>query len=223
MRIILLGAPGAGKGTQAQFIIEKFGIPQISTGDMLRAAVKAGTPLGLQAKDIMAAGKLVSDDLIIALVKERIAQADCANGFLFDGFPRTIPQAQALLDADVAIDHVLEIAVDDEEIVRRLSGRRVHEGSGRVYHLIYNPPKAEGVDDVTGEPLVQRSDDSEETVRKRLAVYHEQTEPLVGFYRELAQRSPDVAPKCSKVMGVGSMEEIREKVFAALSSTRADG
>ncbi|SHE81927.1 Adenylate kinase [Microbulbifer donghaiensis] len=216
MRIILLGAPGAGKGTQAQFITEKFGIPQISTGDMLRAAVKAGTPLGLQAKDIMAAGKLVSDDLIIALVKERIAESDCANGFLFDGFPRTIPQAQALLDADIAIDHVLEIAVDDEEIVKRLSGRRVHEGSGRVYHMIYNPPKAEGVDDVTGEPLVQRSDDTEETVRNRLAVYHEQTEPLVGFYRELAERSPETAPKYNKVLGIGSMDEIREKVFSAL-------
>ncbi|SDZ87623.1 adenylate kinase [Microbulbifer marinus] len=217
MRIILLGAPGAGKGTQAQFITEKFGIPQISTGDMLRAAVKAGTPLGLQAKDVMAAGKLVSDDLIIALVKERIAEPDCANGFLFDGFPRTIPQAQALLDADVAIDHVLEIAVDDEEIVKRLSGRRVHEGSGRVYHVIYNPPKQEGVDDVTGEPLVQRSDDTEETVRNRLSVYHEQTEPLVGFYRELAERSPESAPKYSKVLGIGSMDEIREKVLAALS------
>ncbi|TLM77615.1 adenylate kinase [Microbulbifer harenosus] len=217
MRIILLGAPGAGKGTQAQFITEKFGIPQISTGDMLRAAVKAGTPLGLQAKDVMAAGKLVSDELIIALVKERIAQADCANGFLFDGFPRTIPQAQALLDADVAIDHVLEIAVDDEEIVKRLSGRRVHEGSGRVYHLVYNPPKNEGVDDVTGEALVQRGDDSEDTVRKRLAVYHEQTEPLVGFYRELGQRAPETAPKYSKVEGVGSMDQIREKVITALS------
>lgn len=217
MRIILLGAPGAGKGTQAQFITEKFGIPQISTGDMLRAAVKAGTPLGLEAKDIMAAGKLVSDDLIIALVKERIAEPDCANGFLFDGFPRTIPQAQALLDADVAIDHVLEISVDDEEIVKRLSGRRVHEGSGRVYHVIYNPPKEEGVDDVTGEPLVQRSDDTEETVRNRLSVYHEQTEPLVGFYRELAERSPESAPKYSKVAGIGSMDDIREKVFAALS------
>lgn len=217
MRIILLGAPGAGKGTQAQFITEKFGIPQISTGDMLRAAVKAGTPLGLQAKDIMAAGKLVSDDLIIALVKERITEPDCANGFLFDGFPRTIPQAQALLDADVSIDHVLEIAVEDEEIVKRLSGRRVHEGSGRVYHVIYNPPKEEGVDDVTGDPLVQRSDDTEETVRNRLSVYHEQTEPLVGFYRELAERSPESAPKYSKVEGVGSMDDIRKKVFAALS------
>ncbi|GAB2517763.1 adenylate kinase [Microbulbifer agarilyticus] len=217
MRIILLGAPGAGKGTQAQFITEKFGIPQISTGDMLRAAVKAGTPLGLEAKDVMAAGKLVSDDLIIALVKERIAQDDCANGFLFDGFPRTIPQAQALLDADVAIDNVLEIAVDDEEIVQRLSGRRVHEGSGRVYHLVYNPPKNEGVDDVTGEALVQRADDTEETVRNRLSIYHEQTEPLVGFYRELAQRAPETAPKCSKVEGVGSMDEIREKVIEALS------
>ncbi|WP_226702605.1 adenylate kinase [Microbulbifer elongatus] len=216
MRIILLGAPGAGKGTQAQFITEKFGIPQISTGDMLRAAVKAGTPLGLQAKDIMAAGKLVSDDLIIALVKERIAEPDCANGFLFDGFPRTIPQAQAMLDAEVSIDHVLEIAVDDEEIVKRLSGRRVHEGSGRVYHLVYNPPKSEGVDDVTGEALVQRADDSEETVRNRLSVYHEQTEPLVGFYRELEQREPEAAPKYSKVEGVGSMDDIRAKVLEAL-------
>ncbi|WP_308366932.1 MULTISPECIES: adenylate kinase [unclassified Microbulbifer] len=219
MRIILLGAPGAGKGTQARFITEKFGIPQISTGDMLRTAVKEGTPLGQQAKDIMAAGKLVSDDLIIALVKDRIAQPDCANGFLFDGFPRTIPQAQALLDADVVIDYVLEIAVDDEEIVKRLSGRRVHEGSGRVYHVEYNPPKEEGKDDVTGEPLVQRGDDSEETVRKRLAVYHEQTEPLVGFYRELAERSPETAPTYRKVMGVGSMDDIREKVLEALSGS----
>ncbi|MBB3060307.1 adenylate kinase [Microbulbifer rhizosphaerae] len=217
MRIILLGAPGAGKGTQARFITEKFDIPQISTGDMLRAAVKEGTPLGLQAKDIMAAGKLVSDDLIIALVKDRIAQPDCANGFLFDGFPRTIPQAQALLDADVVIDYVLEIAVDDEEIVKRLSGRRVHEGSGRVYHVEYNPPKEEGKDDVTGEPLVQRGDDSEETVRKRLAVYHEQTEPLVGFYCELAERSPETAPVYRKVMGVGSMDDIREKILTALT------
>ncbi|WP_444941157.1 adenylate kinase [Microbulbifer sp. ZKSA004] len=217
MRIILLGAPGAGKGTQAQFITEKFGIPQISTGDMLRAAVKAGTPLGLQAKDVMDAGKLVSDDLIIALVKERIAQEDCAKGFLFDGFPRTIPQAEALLEADVHIDHVLEIAVDDEEIVKRLSGRRVHENSGRVYHIVYNPPKAEGVDDVTGEALIQRTDDTEETVRNRLAVYHEQTAPLVGFYRELEVRSPEAAPKYSKVMGVGGMDEIREKVLEALS------
>jgi adenylate kinase len=217
MRIILLGAPGAGKGTQAQFITEKFGIPQISTGDMLRAAVKEGSPLGLEAKDIMAAGKLVSDDLIIALVKERIAQPDCANGFLFDGFPRTIPQAQALLDADVPIDHVLEIAVDDEEIVKRLSGRRVHEGSGRVYHVIYNPPKEEGKDDVTGEPLVQRTDDTEETVRNRLKVYHEQTAPLVGFYGELAERMPDAAPKYSKVEGVGSMDDIRQKVMDALT------
>ncbi|WP_445354697.1 adenylate kinase [Microbulbifer sp. EKSA008] len=217
MRIILLGAPGAGKGTQAQFITEKFGIPQISTGDMLRAAVKAGTPLGLQAKDVMDAGKLVSDDLIIALVKERIAQEDCAKGFLFDGFPRTIPQAEALLEADVHIDNVLEIAVDDEEIVKRLSGRRVHENSGRVYHIVYNPPKAEGVDDVTGEALIQRTDDTEETVRNRLAVYHEQTAPLVGFYRELEARSPEAAPKYSKVMGVGGMDEIREKVLEALS------
>ncbi|MEW5248203.1 adenylate kinase [Microbulbifer discodermiae] len=217
MRIILLGAPGAGKGTQARFITEKFAIPQISTGDMLRAAVREGTPLGLQAKDVMAAGKLVSDDLIIALVKERIAQQDCANGFLFDGFPRTIPQAQALLDADVAIDHVLELEVDDEEIVKRLSGRRVHEDSGRVYHIAYNPPKQEGLDDVTGEPLVQRNDDCEETVRSRLSVYHEQTEPLVGFYRELTQRQPETAPKYSKVVGIGSVDEICQQVSSALT------
>ncbi|WP_299944824.1 adenylate kinase [uncultured Microbulbifer sp.] len=216
MRIILLGPPGAGKGTQAQFIVEKFDIPQISTGDMLRAAEKAATPLGLQAKDIMAAGKLVSDDLIIALVKARIAETDCEGGFLFDGFPRTIPQAQALLDADIPIDHVVEIALDDEEIVKRISGRRIHEGSGRVYHIVYNPPRHEGADDVTGEALIQRSDDSEETVRKRLAVYHEQTAPLVGFYRELVARSPETAPKYTKIAGVGSMQEIRGKLLEAL-------
>ncbi|MDP5208725.1 adenylate kinase [Microbulbifer sp. 2205BS26-8] len=216
MRIILLGPPGAGKGTQAQFIVEKFDIPQISTGDMLRAAEKSATPLGLQAKNIMAAGQLVSDDLIIALVKERIAKADCAGGFLFDGFPRTIPQAQALLDADIPIDHVVEIAVDDEEIVKRLSGRRIHEGSGRVYHIIYNRPRREGLDDMTGEALIQRNDDSEETVRKRLAVYREQTAPLVGFYRELEARSPETAPRYTKISGVGSMEEIRGKLLEAL-------
>lgn len=214
MRIILLGAPGAGKGTQAQFIMEKYGIPQISTGDMLRAAVKAGTPLGLQVKDIMATGGLVSDDLIIALVKERITDSDCANGFLFDGFPRTIPQAQALADADVAIDYVVEIAVEDEVIVKRLSGRRVHEASGRVYHIEHNPPKTEGVDDVTGEPLIQREDDQEETIRKRLAVYHEQTEPLVAFYSDAATAN---GAKCVNVEGVGSVDEIRERVFSKLA------
>lgn len=216
MRIILLGAPGAGKGTQAQSIMEKFGIPQISTGDMLRAAVKAESPLGLQVKDIMASGGLVSDDIIIALVKERITQDDCKNGFLFDGFPRTIPQAQALLDADVKIDHVLEIHVDDEEIVKRLSGRRVHEASGRVYHTIYNPPKVEGVDDESGEPLVQRPDDQEETVRKRLAVYHDQTEPLIGFYQSLAETDAGAAPKFSRVNGVGDLASIRAQVLAEL-------
>lgn len=214
MRLIILGAPGAGKGTQAQFICRHFDIPQISTGDMLRAAVKAGTPLGMEAKEIMASGGLVSDDLIIALVKERIAQADCENGFLFDGFPRTIPQAQAIVDANIPIDHVLEIAVDDEEIVERLSGRRVHEASGRIYHVIYNPPRQQGIDDETGEPLVQREDDKEETVRKRLQVYHEQTAPLVDFYNSLTGES---APAYHRVEGVGSVDEITTKVLAALT------
>lgn len=215
MRVILLGAPGAGKGTQARFITEKFGIPQISTGDMLRAAVKAGTPLGLQVKDVMASGGLVSDDLIIALIKERLTQPDCANGFLFDGFPRTIPQAEALQQAGVALDAVLEIAVEDEEIVQRISGRRVHEASGRVYHIIHNAPKVADKDDETGEELIQRPDDSEETVRKRLALYHEQTKPLVDFYSRLSAATG--SPKCSKVEGVGSVEEITAKVLAALS------
>ncbi|NHN39355.1 adenylate kinase [Pseudomaricurvus alcaniphilus] len=215
MRIILLGAPGAGKGTQAQYITEKYGIPQISTGDMLRAAVKAETPLGLQAKDIMASGGLVSDELIIGLVKDRIAQDDCVNGFLFDGFPRTIPQAEALQEAGVAIDHVLEINVEDEEIVKRMSGRRVHPGSGRTYHVIFNPPKQEGKDDQTGEALIQREDDQEETVRKRLAVYHQQTKPLVGFYQQLAASNNNV-PKYSCVEGVGDLPSITAKVFAAL-------
>lgn len=186
MRIVLLGAPGAGKGTQAQFIMEKFGIPQISTGDMLRAAIKAGTPLGLKAKEVMDQGQLVSDDLIIGLVKERIAQDDCAKGFLLDGFPRTIPQADAMKEAGVVIDNVLEFDVPDEEIVKRMSGRRVHSGSGRVYHLVYNPPKVAGKDDVTGEDLTIRVDDEESTVRKRLDIYHEQTEPLVAYYQAAA-------------------------------------
>ncbi len=214
MRVILLGPPGAGKGTQAQSISEKFGVPQISTGDMLRAAVAAETELGLQVKEVMASGGLVSDDTIIALVKERITEPDCVNGFLFDGFPRTIPQAEALLDVGVDIDHVLEISVDDEEIVARISGRRVHEGSGRVYHTRYNPPKVEGVDDETAEPLVQREDDKEQTVRKRLQVYHQQTAPLVDFYKHLKAAN---APKYSEIAGVGSVEAIREKVLAALS------
>jgi adenylate kinase len=213
MRLILLGAPGAGKGTQAQFITEAFSIPQISTGDMLRAAVKAGTPLGQQAKAIMESGGLVSDDIIIGLVKERIAEADCAGGFLFDGFPRTIPQAEAMVEAGVNIDHVVEIDVDDEEIVARLSGRRVHPGSGRVYHVVYNPPRNEGKDDVTGEDLVQRDDDSEETVRKRLAVYQEQTRPLVDFYS--AMSGPD-APAYHRIAGVGDVSDIRERIMEAL-------
>ncbi|MEB0204162.1 adenylate kinase [Pseudomonas sp. CCC3.1] len=215
MRVILLGAPGAGKGTQAKFITEKFGIPQISTGDMLRAAVKAGTELGLIAKGVMDSGGLVSDDLIINLVKERIAQPDCVNGFLFDGFPRTIPQAEALVKNGVELDHVLEIAVEDEEIVQRIAGRRVHEASGRVYHTVYNPPKVEGKDDVTGEDLVQRKDDTEETVRHRLSVYHSQTKPLVDFYQQLA--AAQGKPKYSHVEGVGSVESITAKVLEALS------
>jgi len=213
MRLILLGAPGAGKGTQAKFITERLGIPQISTGDMLRAAVKAETELGLAAKAVMDAGGLVSDDIIIGLVNERIAQPDCERGFLFDGFPRTIPQAQAMVDAGVDLDHVLEIAVDDEEIVGRLSGRRVHPASGRVYHVEHNPPKEPGLDDATGEPLVQRDDDREETVRKRLAVYHEQTSPLVAFYRDM---QGERAPACHRIEGVGSVEAIRDRVFEAL-------
>ena len=214
MRVILLGAPGAGKGTQAQFICERFGIPQISTGDMLRAAVKAGTELGKQGKEVMDNGGLVSDDLIIGLIKERITQDDCAKGFLFDGFPRTIPQAEALVEAGIDIDRVLEIAVADEEIVARLSGRRVHPGSGRVYHVDHNPPKVAGKDDVTGEDLIQRDDDKEETVRKRLEVYHTQTKPLVDFYQKLSAAKG--TPKCAKVEGIGSVEQITAKVITAL-------
>lgn len=214
MRLILLGPPGAGKGTQARFITEAFGIPQISTGDMLRAAVKAGTELGQQAKAIMDSGALVSDEIIIALVKERITEADCQNGFLFDGFPRTIPQAQAMVDAGVPIDHVVEIAVDDEEIVSRLSGRRVHPGSGRIYHITYNPPRQPGLDDETGEELVQRDDDREETVRKRLAVYQEQTRPLVDFYS--AMEGPG-APAYHRIAGVGEVAGIRQQILDALS------
>lgn len=215
MRVILLGAPGAGKGTQARFITEKFGIPQISTGDMLRAAVKAGTELGLQAKSVMDAGGLVSDDLIINLVKERIAQPDCAKGFLFDGFPRTIPQAEAMQQAGVVIDHVVEIAVDDEEIVGRIGGRRVHPGSGRIYHVTFNPPKVADKDDETGEALIHRADDQEATVRHRLSLYHEQTKPLIGFYQKVA--AADGTPKYSAIPGSGSVDEITAKVLAALS------
>ncbi|WP_428035372.1 adenylate kinase [Amphritea sp.] len=216
MRIILLGAPGAGKGTQAQYICEKYSIPQISTGDMLRAAVKAGTPLGIEAKKVMDAGGLVSDEIIIGLVKERITEADCANGALFDGFPRTIPQADAMKDAGVAIDAVVEIDVADEEIIKRMAGRRVHPGSGRTYHVIFNPPAVEGKDDVTGEDLVQREDDKEETVRQRLDVYHEQTAPLITYYKGWAEESPADAPKYNYIPGVGSVDDIRDAVFAAL-------
>jgi len=215
MRLILLGPPGAGKGTQAQYICDAYGIPQISTGDMLRAAVKAGTPLGKQVKKVMDSGALVSDDIIIALVKERIAQPDCANGFLLDGFPRTIAQAQALIDADVDLDGVLEIAVPAEEIVKRLSGRRVHEKSGRVYHVVYNPPKVADRDDETGEPLVQRKDDAEATVRQRLKVYHDQTFPLVDFYSKLAAGN---GVRYAKVKGIGSVEEIRNAVLTTLQT-----
>jgi adenylate kinase len=217
MRLILLGAPGAGKGTQASFIKEKYNIPQISTGDMLRAAVKAGTPLGLEAKKVMDAGGLVSDDIIIGLVKDRLKQPDCERGYLFDGFPRTIPQADAMKEAGVAIDYVLEIDVPDSEIIERMSGRRVHPASGRTYHVRFNPPKNEGVDDITGEPLIQRDDDHEETVRKRLKVYHDQTEVLVGYYDKWAKSGAPGAPRYRRIAGVGPVEEIRDRAFAALS------
>ena len=216
MRLILLGGPGAGKGTQANYIKEKYGIPQISTGDMLRAAVKAGTPLGLQAKKIMDEGGLVSDEIILGLVKDRIKEPDCANGFLFDGFPRTIPQADAMKEASVGIDYVVEIAVDDGEIVKRMSGRRAHLASGRTYHILYNPPKVEGKDDVTGEDLVQRDDDKDETVRKRLKVYHDQTEPLIEYYSNWAAGGDANAPKYVRIDGIGKVEEIRDAVFKAL-------
>jgi len=217
MRLILLGAPGAGKGTQANFIKEKYNIPQISTGDMLRAAIKAGTELGLEAKKVMDAGQLVSDDIIIGLVKERLKEADCANGYLFDGFPRTIAQADAMKDSGVTIDYVLEIDVPDDMIVERMSGRRTHQPSGRVYHVKFNPPKTEGVDDVTGEPLVQRDDDKEDTVKKRLDVYHNQTEVLLGYYDKWAQSGLPGAPKYRKISGVGPVEQVREAAFGALS------
>src|SRR5919206_2384466 len=217
MRLILLGPPGAGKGTQANFIKEKFNIPQISTGDMLRAAVKAGTPLGQAAKKVMDAGGLVSDDLIISLVKERLQQPDCANGFLFDGFPRTIPQADAMKNAGVKIDYVLEIDVPDEAIIERMSGRRSHVASGRTYHVKFNPPKVPGRDDITGEELVQREDDKEETVRKRLAVYHSQTRPLVAYYSEWAASGDRDAPRYRKISGTGTVDEITARAMAALS------
>jgi len=211
MRIILLGSPGSGKGTQAQFITQKYGIPQISTGDMLRAAVRAGTPLGIEAKKVMDAGGLVSDDIILGLIKERIAQDDCTNGFLLDGFPRTIVQAEGLRAMGIDISHVVEIAVDDEEIVKRMAGRRVHPTSGRSYHMIFNPPKVEGVDDVTGEALIQRDDDKEETVRKRLEVYHNQTKPLVGYYSAAGQSA-----QFATIVGVGDVGQITAKLFAVL-------
>jgi adenylate kinase len=216
MKLILLGPPGAGKGTQAGFIIEKYGIPQISTGDMLRAAVKAGTQLGLEAKKFMDSGGLVPDEVIIGLVKERIKQADCANGFLFDGFPRTIPQADAMKNAGVDLDFVVEIDVDDAEIVKRLSGRRVHPASGRTYHVSFNPPKVEGKDDVTDEPLVQRDDDQEETILKRLQVYHSQTRQLVDYYSQWAASNTPGAPKYACVKGVGSLDSIRDRILEAL-------
>jgi adenylate kinase len=217
MRLILLGPPGAGKGTQANYVKDRFGIPQISTGDMLRAAVKAGTPLGLQAKQIMDEGGLVSDEIILGLVSERIRQPDCANGFLFDGFPRTIPQAEAMKRQGVDIDYIVEIAVDDNEIIRRMSGRRVHLASGRTYHEVFNPPKVPGKDDVTGEDLIQRDDDREETVRKRLDVYHKQTAQLVDYYSKLAASGDPRAPKYVRIEGVGAVEAIRDRIFKALS------
>ena len=216
MRIILLGGPGAGKGTQANYIKDKYSIPQISTGDMLRAAVKDGTPLGVEAKKVMDAGGLVSDDIILGLVKERIAQDDCANGFLFDGFPRTLAQAESLKVQGVDIDAVVEIDVDDEEIIKRMSGRRAHLASGRTYHVVFNPPKEEGKDDQTGEPLVQRDDDQEDTVRQRLKVYHDQTEPLVEYYSSWADGGGDAAPRYIRIPGVGKVEEIRDAIFSAL-------
>ena len=218
MRLILLGAPGAGKGTQATFICQKYGIPQISTGDMLRAAVKAGSPMGLAAKKVMDSGALVSDDIIIGLVKERITQADCANGFLFDGFPRTIPQADAMKAAGVKLDYVLEIDVPFDAIIERMSGRRSHAASGRTYHVRFNPPKRDGTDDVTGEPLIQRDDDKEETVRKRLDVYSEQTRPLVDYYSNWARSEPAGAPRYRAISGTGSVDDIRARAFAALGN-----
>ena len=221
MRLILLGAPGAGKGTQATFICQKYGIPQISTGDMLRAAVKAGTPLGLQAKSVMESGGLVSDDLIINLVKERIAQPDCANGFLFDGFPRTIPQAEAMKAAGVKLDYVLEIDVPFDAIIERMSGRRSHPASGRTYHVKFNPPKREGLDDETGEPLILRDDDREETVRHRLSVYRDQTRPLVDYYAGWAATGAAEAPRYAQISGVGSVDEIRDRILGILRAHHA--
>jgi len=220
MRLILLGGPGAGKGTQANFVKENYQIPQISTGDMLRAALKEGTELGLKAKEYMDAGKLVPDDVIIGLVKERIKEPDCEKGFLFDGFPRTIPQADALKEAGVPVEAVVDIDVPDAEIIKRMGGRRVHLASGRTYHLVFNPPKEEGKDDVTGEPLIQRDDDHEETVRKRLDVYHAQTEPLIDYYKDWENTGESVAPKYIRIEGVGKVEEIRGQIYAALDNLK---
>lgn len=220
MRLILLGGPGAGKGTQANYIKEKYQIPQISTGDMLRAAVKAGSELGMEAKSYMDSGGLVPDEVIIGLVKERIKEDDCKNGFLFDGFPRTIPQADAMKDAGVEIDAVVEIDVPDAEIIKRMSGRRAHLASGRTYHIVYNPPKVEGKDDVTGEPLVQRDDDKEETVKKRLEVYHAQTEPLVDYYQKWAGSGQAGAPQHIRIDGIGKVEEIRDQIYTALDALK---
>jgi len=217
MRVILLGGPGAGKGTRAKFIEELFNIPQISTGDMLRAAVKAGTPLGLEAKKIMDEGGLVSDEIILGLVKDRIAESDCANGYIFDGFPRTLPQAESLKAQGVDIDYVVEIDVSDEEVIKRMTGRRVHPASGRTYHIIFNPPKVEGKDDDTGEDLIQRDDDKEETVKERLKVYHDQTEPLINYYTTWSESGDSDAPKYRKIGGVDTVEEIRDQIKNALS------
>jgi adenylate kinase len=216
MRVILLGGPGAGKGTQANFIKERYNIPQISTGDMLRAAVKAGTPLGVEAKKVMDAGGLVSDDIILGLIDERLKEDDCQNGYLFDGFPRTLAQADALKDKGIAIDAVVEIDVDDNEIIKRMSGRRVHLASGRTYHVVFNPPKVEGKDDETGEDLIQRDDDQEQTVRARLDVYHKQTEPLIHYYSKWAQQGGDGAPKYVRINGNGKVDAIRDSIFAGL-------
>ncbi len=217
MRLILLGGPGAGKGTQAAFVTEHFSIPQISTGDMLRAAVKVGSALGREAKAVMDAGELVSDELILGLVKERIAAPDCAEGFLFDGFPRTIAQAEALKEQGIGIDYVVEIAVDDDEIIRRMSGRRVHLVSGRTYHIVFNPPKIPGKDDPTGEDLVQRDDDQEAVVKNRLSVYHEQTEPLIAYFRAWQEAGDESAPKCIRIDGIGDVERVRADIIAALA------